>query len=57
LIFFEAALSAYNGVVCAAWRLLFGDDRMPTPTWMLPAIGRMGTGITGVRVFVVMGWQ
>jgi hypothetical protein len=35
LIFFERTLSPYNGVVCAAWRLLFGDNRMPTPTWML----------------------
>src|SRR6267378_938632 len=31
LIFFERALSPYNGLVCTAWRLLFGDNR--TPTW------------------------
>jgi hypothetical protein len=34
LMFFEVALLPYNGVVSAAWRLLFGDNRMPTPTAM-----------------------
>jgi hypothetical protein len=35
LIFFERTLSPYNGVVCAAWRPLFGDNRTQTPTSML----------------------
>ena len=38
LIFFERALSPYNGVVCATWHPLFGDNRMPMPTWMLQSL-------------------
>ena len=43
LIFFERTLSPYNGVVCTAWHLLFGDNRMPTPTWMPADMCKGGT--------------
>jgi hypothetical protein len=43
LMFFEGALSPYDGVVSAAWRLLFGDNRMPTPTWMPADVCHWGT--------------